>query len=255
MGCGSSCGSSGTGKSPPESVRKRSQTTDLWGPAPYSESLPEYRDLDLLRTELASKQEAIQARLEDFRRVGRGTDAQIFEELSFAILAIQSSARTSDAAVRALDEEDLLWTGGPREIAAFLRHRTRFHNHKAAYLVRARARFFPGSGPVLCASLGRFSEPKEARAWLVSEVDGLGYKEASHFLRNIGRGEDLAILDRHILRNLIRHRVIGRMPKSLTPKRYLAIESRMEEFARKIDVSMGVLDLLWWSRQTGEIFK
>lgn len=74
-------------------------------------------------------------------------------------------------------------------------------------------------------------------------------------MRNIGRGEDLAILDRHILRNLLRHRVIGRMPKSLTPKRYLAIEARLRKFAETVGVSVGVLDLLWWSRQTGEIFK
>ncbi len=214
-----------------------------------------YRDLDVLRAELAAKRDAIEARLADFHEVGRGTDERLFEELCFAILAIQSSARTSDAAVRALVKEGLLWSAGPEDIARFLRHRTRFHNHKASYLVRARVRFFPTEGPVLRASLNRFPDPKAARDWLVSEVDGLGFKEASHFLRNIGRGEDLAILDRHILRNLLRHRVIGRMPKSLTPKRYLAIEARMEEFARTVGISIGVLDLLWWSRQTGEIFK
>ena len=104
-------------------------------------------------------------------------------------------------------------------------------------------------------ALEPFRSPREARAWLVAEVDGFGFKEASHFLRNIGRGEDLAILDRHILRNLIRHRVIGRMPRSLTPKRYLAIEARMRTFADQVGISLGILDLLWWSRQTGEIFK
>jgi len=37
--------------------------------------------------------------------------------------------------------------------------------------------------------------------WLVKNLTGLGYKEAGHFLRNIGSGK-IAILDRHILRNL-----------------------------------------------------
>ncbi len=214
-----------------------------------------YRDLDALRDELAGKRAAIEARLADFRAVGRGGDKEIFEELCFALLAIQSSARSSDAAVRGLARDGLLWSAGPEEIARYLRHRTRFHNHKAAYLVRARDRFFPPDGPLLNSSLERFSDPKEGRAWLVAEVDGLGFKEASHFLRNIGRGEDLAILDRHILRNLVRHHVIGRLPKSLTPKRYLAIEARLQEFAGFLGISPGVLDLLWWSRQTGEIFK
>lgn len=179
----------------------------------------------------------------------------IFQELCFSLLAIQSSARSSDAAVRALASEGLLWSGNETEVARFLRHRTRFHNHKATYIVRAREQFFPGGEPQLRKDLDSFATPRDARAWLVAEVDGLGLKEASHFLRNIGRGEDLAILDRHILRNLVRHRVIGRMPKSLTPKRYLAIEVRMQGFAKRVGISLGVLDLLWWSRQTGEIFK
>lgn len=214
-----------------------------------------YRDLDVLHAELAAKRSAIDARLAEFRDVGRASDHRLFEELCFALLAIQSSARRSDAAVRFLASEGLLWTGDLGEVARALRHRTRFHNHKAAYIVRARERFFSPGAAGLKAELGRFSDPKDARAWLVAEVDGLGLKEASHFLRNLGRGEGLAILDRHILRNLLRHRVIGRMPKSLTPKRYLAIEQRMEAFSEAIGVSLGVLDLVWWSRATGEIFK
>ena len=217
--------------------------------------MAEYRDLDVLRAEWSTKREAIEARLADFRRVGRATDEALFEELCFAILAIQSSARSSDAAVRGLATQGLLHDGTEAQIARYLRQRTRFHNHKAAYLVRARERFFPGGEPRLRKDLEPFESSGEARAWLVAEVDGLGLKEASHFLRNIGRGEDLAILDRHILRNLLRHRVIGRMPKSLTPRRYLAIEGRMRKFADHVGISLGVLDLLWWSRQTGEIFK
>lgn len=217
--------------------------------------MPAYQDLDLLSKELAKKKHAIETRLADFRKVGQGSDEAIFEELCFSILAIQSSARSSDAAVRALAKEGLLWSGSEAEIARFLRHRTRFHNHKAAYIVRARDRFFPSDRPRLRKDLDSFASSRAARTWLVDAVDGFGFKEASHFLRNIGRGEDLAILDRHILRNLLRHRVIGRMPKSLTPKRYLAIEVRMRDFADTIGVSIGVLDLLWWSRQTGEIFK
>ena len=208
-----------------------------------------------MRSEVAAKEAAIRSRLADFRAVGRRHDKALFEELCFALLAIQSSARSSDAAVRALAKEGLLWTAGPEDIAHFLRHRTRFHNHKAAYIVRARERFFPEGRPVLKVTLDRFSDSEAARDWLVAEVDGLGLKEASHFLRNIGRGEELAILDRHILRNLLRHRVIGRMPKSLTPKRYRDIEARVRAFAETVGVSVGVLDLLWWSRQTGEIFK
>jgi len=217
--------------------------------------LAAYRELELLTRELAAKGDAIRARLEHFRGVGRGDDRVLFEELCFCILAIQSTARGSDAAVRGLVQGELLWSGDTKSVASYLRHRTRFHNHKAEYIVRARERFFPEGSPTLKATLDRFPHSPEAREWLVREVDGFGYKEASHYLRNIGRGEDLAILDRHILANLLRHRVLGRMPKALTPRRYLTIEARAQRFAEAMGVSLGTLDLLLWSRETGEIFK
>lgn len=217
--------------------------------------MPKYRDLEPVQRELRTKLRDINARLAEFRLVGAGTDEQLFEELAFALLAIQSSARSSDSAIRALVDSDLLWRGDASSIARFLQHRTRFHNHKARYLVRARDRFLSPGEPRLRIALDRFPSNRDARTWFVREVDGLGMKEASHFLRNVGRGEDLAILDRHILRNALRHRVIGRMPKTLTPKRYLAIEERLIDFAESLGTTVEVLDLLWWSRETGEIFK
>ena len=78
----------------------------------------------------------------------------------------------------------------------------------------------------------RGSDGRDLRAWLVREVKGLGWKEASHFLRNIGF-RDLAILDRHILRNLRRHGVIRTIPASLPEKRYLAIEGRFSPSPRR----------------------
>lgn len=214
-----------------------------------------YQDLDSLRSDYVGMRDAIVARLEDFRRVGELSDERLFEELCFCILAVQSKARSADSSVRAIQAADLLWSGRPRRIASVLRHRTRFHNHKAAYIVRARERFFSEGQPLLRKSLDGFTDGKETRHWLVREVDGLGLKEASHFLRNIGRGEDLAILDRHIIRNLVRHAVIRRIPTSLTPKRYLDVEARMERFSQEVDIPLAALDLLFWSRETGEIFK
>lgn len=214
-----------------------------------------YRDLELLQAEYAAKRSAIDARLEEFRRVGQGSDEGLFEELCFCILAVQTDARRSDAAVSALRDADLLRSGRPRQLAAFLRHRTRFHNHKAAFIVRARGLFSPDGSGALARTVGSFPSSKAARAWLVDEVDGLGLKEASHFLRNTGRGEDLAILDRHILRNLLRHGVLHRLPHTLTPKQYLGIEARLERFSQDVGIPMAAIDLLFWSRETGEIFK
>jgi N-glycosylase/DNA lyase len=223
---------------------------------PIAESLKSvFRNIDTLRFEYEAKQAAIEARLEEFRRTGREGDERLFEELCFCLIAVQSKARTSDAAVAALRKAELLWSGGPEEIAAFLQHRTRFHNHKAAFIVHAREQFFPRGRGELAKMLDSFRSSKDARGWLVREVRGLGLKEASHFLRNTGRGEDLAILDRHILRNLTRHGVLRCLPRSLTPKRYLDIEGRLERFSKEIGIPMAALDLIFWSRETGEIFK
>ncbi len=94
----------------------------------------------------------------------------------------------------------------------------------------------------------------ESREWLIKNVKGLGRKEASHFLRNIGH-QDLAILDRHILKNLVRVGAIGRLPKTLTTKRYSAIEQKFLQFSHTIGIPMDELDLLFWSLETGEILK
>ncbi len=80
-------------------------------------------------------------------------------------------------------------------------------------------------------------------------------KEASHFLRNMGFGEELAILDRHIVRNLLRYGAINQMPKNLGKKNYLLIEEKTLQFSKRIKIPLAELDLLFWSKETGKIFK
>lgn len=63
-------------------------------------------------------------------------------------------------------------------------------------------------------------------------IKGLGCKEASHFLRNIGLGNDMAILDIHILGNLKRYKVIEEIPSSISRKNYLNIEDKMRKFCK-----------------------
>ena len=145
-------------------------------------------------------------------------------------------------------------TGTPEEIASNLRG-VRFHNVKAKSIVAAKEEFYRGGQWSMKRRLGKFKDSFEAREWLVKNVLGLGYKEAGHFLRNIGRGNQLAILDRHILKNLQRHGVLKEMPKSLSRKEYLRIEALMKKFADRTGVTLAELDLLFWSRETGEVFK
>lgn len=98
-----------------------------------------------------------------------------------------------------------------------------------------------------------FEDSFELRQWVVKNVKGLGMKEASHFLRNVGF-DDLAIIDFHIIDLLARDSIIER-PKTITPKRYLDIERVLRKMAGRAGISLAELDLYLWYIETGKILK
>lgn len=194
----------------------------------------------------------IENRLGEFRLIWEtASDEELFRELVFCLLTPQSRARTCWNAVLRLERKSLVAGGEACQIQEELVG-VRFHQRKAEYICRAKEMFSKAS---LRATLAGFASPIAAREWLVKNVLGLGYKEASHFLRNIGLGEDLAILDRHILKNLKILEVIDCVPASLSRSTYLEIERRMTEFSKAVGIPMGHLDLLLWYKEAGEIFK
>jgi len=198
------------------------------------------------------RKEKIKNRLKDFSAVMEKSDEDIFEELVFCLLTPQSKARICDSAVKKLKEKGLLFSGDVQSIRTWMAG-VRFPNEKTKHVVAARDIFMNGSDVKIKERLSGNS--RELREWLVKNVNGLGYKESSHFLRNIGIGFDLAILDRHIMKNLKEHGVIEEVPKALTPKKYLELEKKMKEFSERVGIPMAELDLLFWSMETGEVFK
>jgi N-glycosylase/DNA lyase len=157
--------------------------------------------------------------------------------------------------MNALMNNGLLYIGSSEKIVPFLK-RVRFGKNKAKYIVEARKKFTVDGKIQIKEFLLSFIDPLELREWLVKNIKGMGMKEASHFIRNIGfNNNQLAILDVHILKNLKDFGVIEKIPKSLTKKEYLKIEDRMKEFSKKIGIPLDELDLLIWSKETGFIFK
>ena len=197
-----------------------------------------------------SLQEDIQKRLEDFRL--KKNDEEIFAEMIFCLLTPQSKAKLCWHAVENLLKKDLLLKGDNKQIVEELKG-VRFKYKKGGYIMEARKFFMKNDG--IKQRLEKFRDAGEAREWLVNNVKGMGYKEASHFLRNIGLGENLAILDRHILKNLNLLGVIQKIPDSLSKKKYMEIEKKMKKFAEEIGIKMSHLDLVLWYKETGEIFK
>lgn len=209
---------------------------------------------DNLLSKYSSKKEEIKNRLEEFRKVFGEPDERIFAELSFCICTPQSRATQCWRAIESLMKNNLLFTGNENQIKPFL-NAVRFNETKAKRIINARNLFSNGEGIPIKQKLTSLGRPEKMREWLIENVGGFGPKEASHFLRNIGLGKSLAILDSHILKNLERYGVIEEIPKSLTAKKYFEIEKKMKEFAKNVGIPFDELDLLLWSEETGMIFK
>ena len=210
-------------------------------------------ELNELLSSYRKKRYQIKKKLKEFEDLYKGKDEHIFRELCFCILTPQSKAIYCDEAIKELIRSGLLLEGDKSDIKASL-SRVRFPNNKASYLIAARKAFKNSRGFNVKSKIDEGNIPK-TREWFVKNIKGLGYKEASHFLRNIGLGDNIAILDIHILRNLKKYRVIKEIPSSISRKIYLNIENKMRKFSLKIVISLPELDLLLWSNQTGFIFK
>jgi len=209
--------------------------------------------LDNLLLDYKDKKPKIKKRLKDFSRLYKTSDENIFEELCFCILTSQSKAIYCDKAIRELKKSGFLFKGGKNSVRSKLK-KVRFPNNKAGYIIQARKTFKDKNSFNIKDKLDPCNIQK-TREWFIKNVKGLGYKEASHFLRNIGLGYDIAILDRHILKNLKKYKVINKIPSSLSKKNYMKIEDKFIKFSRKIDIPVQELDLLFWSEETGIIFK
>ena len=197
----------------------------------------------------------IKSRLGEFEILWKnGSEKDIFAELVFCLLTPQSKARSCFAAVNDFTRKDLLFKGGFKQLSGGL-NCVRFKNNKARYIIAVRKQFMQNGNSGLRSAIEQSKDPALVREWFVKNVKGLGYKEASHFLRNISVGKDLAILDRHVLKNLKRAGVLKDIPKTLSVSRYLEIERKMKGFAKKTGIPLSHLDFVFWYREAGEVFK
>lgn len=189
----------------------------------------------------------IEARLWDFREMGSGSKEAIFKELCFCILTANFNAQRSIKIQRELGEGFL--TLSESQLSKKLRELGhRFPNVRAKYIVEARKHI-----EKLPDVIESFDNDDDRREWLAEHIKGIGYKEASHFLRNIGY-TDLAIIDFHIIDLLARFELIHK-PKCLTKRRYLKIEDLLRKIAKEADLNLAELDLYLWYIETGKILK
>jgi N-glycosylase/DNA lyase len=192
--------------------------------------------------QIRSKMERFEGARKDRRRV--------FSELCFCLLTANSSAEMGMKVQNAMDRNNGFVAFGEHELAKQLRSLGyRFYNVRAKYIVEARK-----NEPALWLAIKEGENEPDLRDWLVDNFKGLGYKEASHLLRNLGF-ENVAILDRHILRTLHEQGLIDSVPKTLDRKRYLKYEKELERICRIVKLKQGELDFYLWYLKTGKILK
>ena len=198
----------------------------------------------------------IEDRIDSYKSIWfNGNNEAVHIELAFCILTPQSKARGAEKAINGMLDAEVFWTGVEDDLIPYL-NVVRFKNTKAKNLILLREFMKDEDGRIVTKTLvDKIGDVFEKRLWLVKNIKGIGYKEASHFLRNIGFGDEIAILDRHILKNIKRLGVIEEIPKTITPKKYLEIEKKIKKYCEEIKISMDHFDLLLWYLEAGEVFK
>ncbi len=189
----------------------------------------------------------IKGRVESFKQVNKNSEEDVFSELCFCILTANFSAKGGIKIQNALKNRFLNISEDELKLELKkLGHR--FPNARAKYIVLAREKL-----SMLMKVLREEDDENKIREWIVKNIKGIGYKEASHFLRNIGF-ENLAIIDFHIINLLVREGIVEK-PKTMTRKAYLKIEDELRKISQQTQIPLGELDLYLWYIETGTVMK
>lgn len=201
------------------------------------------------------RSKAIKDRLAEFEDIGKyGSDARFWEEMVYCFFTGGCSAKMGLRSVEAV--KPLLADGSWVEIRDALSGAHRYPNARARYVVESREFLREHCDLKIRSKLESFDCNLSRRDWLVKEkrIKGLGYKEASHFLRNVGF-KGYAILDKHVLRCLAELKIIADSKPPNTRSKYLSVEDSFKALTEAVGIDFDEMDLVLWSMKTGEILK
>lgn len=190
----------------------------------------------------------VERRIREFEALGKyGDELDLFSELSFCVLTANWSAERGIKAQESIGKANFAKLSFEE-----LLEKLKEVGHR--YPI-SRARFIVENRRLIGRLRSIWEKPsREARKILVGEAKGIGWKEASHFLRNTGK-LDLAILDKHILRFLFNEGIIKEMPKSWTQRKYEEIEEKFVELSSLLKKTPGEVDLYIWFLLKGKVEK
>ena len=189
----------------------------------------------------------IDSRLAEFSIIKHHQKEAIFKELCFCIMTANCSAVKCIEVHERVKDGFLTFT--ENELAnKFKELGYRFPNIRSQFIIEARENISQLEDIIKTGDGGR-----NLREWIVRNIKGIGYKEASHFLRNIGYTE-YAIIDFHIVDLLVKNNLLQK-PKAITKTKYLEIELLLKSIGNKLNLNMAELDLYLWFLETGKILK
>jgi N-glycosylase/DNA lyase len=194
----------------------------------------------------------VEERIQEFRKVHEMDSYKWYEELVYCLLTAYASAMMGQKCLDALIEDRTILEGDLDNVESCLQEEGhRFASRRAEYIYNTRK-----LAPIIKEKIKSFEDSSDAREWIVKNIKGIGWKEGSHFLRNVGYF-DLAILDRHIIRNMADFGLLDRAEaeKGLTKKRYLRYEQILSRVANELNMPLGEMDLYLWYRKTGKVLK
>jgi N-glycosylase/DNA lyase len=190
----------------------------------------------------------IEDRINEFKVLHLKPNEYWFSEMCFCILTANSSARLGMKIQETLGTEGFLNLSEQEILGCLKKFGHRFGEKRANFIAKAR------DFRKIKDKIMEIGDEGKAREWLAENVMGLGYKEASHFLRNVGY-DDIAILDRHVLRIMTDYKLIREVPKTLTRRRYLELEGILRTLAMEVNMPLSKLDLYIWYMKTGTVLK
>lgn len=185
--------------------------------------------------------------LPEFRRKTEVTE--VWYDLAFCIVSSQERTNRALAAANCLGAGYFRLMGSddiPSAIADLFQESyisLRFINRKTQQLADS-FQVLQNKRDYILDIATNFNTAYAAREFLMEHFPGIGPKQASMFLRNIGFGTDLAIIDSHIekmSRILIPQIYMSRKPN------YADIEAELRQFADSRSVNLQTLDVILWS--------
>jgi N-glycosylase/DNA lyase len=211
--------------------------------------------IEKIKSAHAERQHEIRGRLAEFRAVRHEhRDDRLWEEMVFCFFTGGCSARMGIRSIEAV--RPLLESGTQAELANALTGVHRYPNERAKYIVHSRNFLKADCDLKIADRLAGFDDDIARRDWLAREkgIKGLGYKEASHFLRNVGY-TGYAILDKHVLRCLAELKIIDEPKPPNSRTKYLTVEAKLRRLTEKVQIDFDELDLVLWSIKTGAVLK